>query len=511
MKTYDIKECKKIFLITFICCIITHFMLYSNVIKNADCWQYTNIYQASTWEISAGRWLIPIIDMVKGQLNLPILTSFLAFICVAASVVIISVTLKMNDIESLLTGITLSVSPFLAITLTYSYCCDSYALALLLSSLAAYLTQKKFSFKWMEYLAPAVMLALSLALYQTYLSVTLLLFAILLIREFQESRFADWLKRVFKHVTVVGIGMILYLAIFKVLLFVYQIDANQTYGVYTYSFIERIKLIPSRIVYAYQSFGDYFFKNTIVNNSYYRSELFSIFFVLVLLTFVASCLHKTNKLKYLTAILLLGGIPFWTCITCIISPDNPISLRNSAPLILFCPCVLVFFQEGGEGQRKRVGILRNLTYGVLACILWTYFLSSNAQYEYNREVYNQERTYAAKILYDIEKFDEYTRGMPVCIIGTINTLEYGEPSQIGKRAFWRDHNMYIGEHAYSATANDWKSFMSTELGATVNIVDWIKFGELYSSFAFSEMSVYPREGSIAIINGTLVVKLSEKQ
>lgn len=88
-----------------------------------------------------------------------------------------------------------------------------------------------------------------------------------------------------------------------------------------------------------------------------------------------------------------------------------------------------------------------------------------------------------------------------------NLDNVGVPTSINQYAFWTDFNMYKGEYAYSATANDWEQFISAELGDPITIADWMEFGYIYHSEALSQMEIFPME----IINDVIVVKLSDEQ
>lgn len=138
MKNTSKKDDLLIFALSYLSGIITHFVALSNVIKNADCWQYSSTYQSGAWEVSIGRWLIPLMDMLRGRLNIPYITIGLSCFWISLAVVFFSDIFGLSVKYSLITGGLFVTAPWICSVISYSYCCDSYALGFFLSVLAVW-------------------------------------------------------------------------------------------------------------------------------------------------------------------------------------------------------------------------------------------------------------------------------------------------------------------------------------------------------------------------------------
>lgn len=134
------KERISVFVTTFVACIFAHFAVLINIIKNADCWQYSTTYQSGAWEVSIGRWLIPVIDMLRGRLNIPYITAGLAFFWVSLASVFFSDIFALRLKSAVVVAVCFAVAPWMCGVLPYSYCCDSYALGFFLSIFSVWCT-----------------------------------------------------------------------------------------------------------------------------------------------------------------------------------------------------------------------------------------------------------------------------------------------------------------------------------------------------------------------------------
>lgn len=213
-----------------------------------------------------------------------------------------------------------------------------------------------------------------------------------------------------KYASVVVVGQVLYLVVLKLLLKLFSIEVNMTYGVYTRSVLDILRMIPSRIKYTYSCFVGYFFSNGLLRNCYFRPQMFTALFAII--AWIKTNRVYKKKFQCVCIIVLIALAPLAAGITATISPDNPIGIRNSEPIIFCIPCMLMFTSN----KNKLMVILQRCTYFVLIGICGTFFFPNNVQYEFERQMYNQEHTFASQIVYELEKIMEYERGMPVCII-----------------------------------------------------------------------------------------------
>ena len=498
--------------------IMTHFLLLTHVIKNADCWQYSNTYQSGRWEVSIGRWFLPIWDFVRGSLNIPYLTAIFSIIIISVVPIVISKTLKLNKTVTVLLAITLVVSPYMSIIMTYSYCSDTYSLAFLFAAIGALMLSLGADEKRNRLIrigVGAIFIMLSLAIYQIYLGVTCVLLMLKLIREATEEplskkRVTKLMRKLGIYIAGLGLGMGLYSLVTSVVLRVTDLHANQVYGAFGNSVVSIIKNIPARVIYIYQRTYKYFLQTGLVKNRYFRNQIIAVFLVFFVVWVIYSIWQYS--MNWQQAIIYIVGIALVPVVAegvLMASPGDELSLRLSGPLIMCLPLLLYLVKWDSVSTPKILIRGANL---FLILYLWTCFLSANATYASLITHYNQEKTYSQQIVYEIERQDAYYRGMPVCIIGTINTDEFGEPSSAYPYAYWSNSgNIYRGEKSYASASKNWFVFMTDELGVNLNMVGIDTFREIYASEEFKEMKLFPKEGSVKMIDGVMVVKLSEEQ
>lgn len=165
---------RKVLISLWACCAI-HFMFLINIIKNADCWQYSSTYLAYKWEVSAGRWLIPLVDLSRGRLNIPYFSAMSSFVVLSVISCIFVKCFPNIDLldKCIMLGLFFS-APFVCNILSYSYCAEAYFISFLFSILSSLYIVKMNQTNKVKYgLISAVSLVCSMALYQAFFPVVL--------------------------------------------------------------------------------------------------------------------------------------------------------------------------------------------------------------------------------------------------------------------------------------------------------------------------------------------------
>ena len=172
-------------LVSALCCgVVTHGFALVNVLHN-----YDNILQQPKGlgvGILFGRWLLSALgdfnDVVFDlNYNLPLVNglAFLLFIALSAAVLIDVLKIKRTGC-AILVGCLMATFPTVGATMAFRYTAPYYGLALLLAVLAAWEADRKRCWGW---LLSALLLTLSMGLYQAYPPVTISLFVLVLMRD----------------------------------------------------------------------------------------------------------------------------------------------------------------------------------------------------------------------------------------------------------------------------------------------------------------------------------------
>ena len=213
---------------TFLFGLIAHGYCYSNLYYSHDS---LLVYQGSdvVTQISLGRFLVPLYLKVRGEFYVPWLAGLLSlfFLAAAAYLTVRLLSIERKPLICLVCGI-LATSVSLTLTnATYMKDVDIYMLSLLLSAAAAYICVRfRFGF------APsAVLLCLSLSLYQAFFQVAVFLLMVCVVRTILDQ--AD-VKAVLlsgvKALAALLLGLILYYAVLQIVLRVTGIPMADSYN-----------------------------------------------------------------------------------------------------------------------------------------------------------------------------------------------------------------------------------------------------------------------------------------
>ena len=194
-------------------------------------------------------------------------------------------------------------------------------------------------------------------------------------------------------------------------------------------------------------------------------------------------------------------VPAAANVTDIINPNTQILLRMAggmAVIPLFCFALVAQGIQLWRGTLQKVGIL-----ALALVLLRGYMLQSNNDIQVLAADKTQAVTLGNAIVAQLADREEYQQGMPVAILGRPKVVEseYRNKSnlQIRYGIFWPD-----AENNWDA----WKRLMDQELGAKISWCGYEQAEALWEDEDFRNMPGFPKEGSIAVLDGVLVVKVT---
>lgn len=491
------KDRKRIFLITFIIGLIVHFELISKELLAYDGYWHYGSMLAKGWEISLGRFLIPFADIFRGSVVVSILTTTLSLIAIGFASIFLNETLKIRKTYlKIVISILLVVTPTISLTFMYAYTSFGYSLAMLFAVLSVYFLNKTKHKK--NIILALICIVAALGFYQAYLSYITALFAITLIFKIIEDKKVI-VKEFLINILIIVIGMIMYyiclIAITKIL--------NLTISDYSNGnailSIETFKNLFSSIQNTYTTFYNFYFTDQIVNNiSWFRNILYAVMFILIMINFITITINnKIYKVpsKIITLIIMILAFPIFTCSIELIAQSRSINLLMASSLYL--PIIILLKQNELLKENFFTNILNIISFIVSIVIIWTYILSNNATYVatdlYNKQMYSVGNNIVEKL----KENDEIKEGMPVIIKGKLNFSIHNDELLKLTNFDVSDVNMWT-----------WQIFLQDNLGIGWNICDFSDDKGITAEVEYEQMPVYPEEGSIKVINGIAVVKLS---
>lgn len=494
------KDRKTIFLTTFVIGLLVHFALYSNELLAYDAYWHYGSFLAKGWEISLGRFLIPFSDILRGSVVGSFLCTFISLVILSFSSIFLigALNIKKNYLK-ILVAILVVVTPTISLTLMYPYTSNGYTFAMLFAVLSIYFINKDKHFK--NILFTLIYVIVTLAFYQAYLCVITALLLISYIFKLidNNSTSKELLKSLFIDIIIIGVGMVIYYIGLNIIIAILGLNITSYSSGNTIFSMETIKNILPAIQNTYTTFFDFYFSDNIINNSgWFRHIFYGILFAIILINFILLIINRKIYSSPAKIVLLLLGIllfPIFACSIELIAQSRNINLLMATSL--YIPIIVLIKQIELIQNGKFNNIIQILSYIVSALIIWTFILSDNATYIATKLYNDQMYAVGNRILTSIDNNAEITDKTPIVVLGHLDFSIQNESLLNLTNFDVSDVNIWT-----------WQIFLQDHLGIGRNICTMESYTEIMNSEEYLNMSIYPSEGCIKIINGTAVVKLN---
>jgi len=455
------------------------------------------------WQISLGRWLQPVIVMLRGYICAPLLIMVLqGLFLISASYMIIDlfcISNKLNVIMVigvLVTNITITLT-----NATYLPWSDMFALSLFLAVLSVYAFEK-IDVKPIKYIVVIFSVCAMLAIYQAYLSVLLGLILISLILLDNEKTIMDYLKIIAQWFCCLLIAGIIYYVTWKLIVHFMDITVADTYNGLSNAKVGFRDLV-ARALGTYPEFFVYFSNPSSYTTLYSINPVISAILVIsnwicIVSSFVIVIL-KSKGLNRLYNIILCCLFPLALGFVKIFSGETFHSLMKYSYVLVYVFLIIIldrYIVDWRLSIKRAVSIVTSLC---IILLVWNNIVFANQAYTEKALQEKQTFAYVTNLVNRIEAYPGYIAGVtPVNFVGTIEGSGYFDDA-LG----WGG----ISSAGYSTTMITYRGVLTEYLNTMINTN--MVFSELETSEATVGMPNYPSDGSIAIINDTMYVKLSD--
>lgn len=468
-------------------------------------------YNAYVVEDVAGRYLLKYAAHLKSTFVMNWLAVVLGILFLTWGNILVCRILSIGTtIGKVISGLFIILSPCVTETFTYYYVADVYLFCFLLVAYAVYLLYEKRTI-WRMLLAAGSLFS-SLAFYQAYLFVAVVLFIYVLLEDLLKNE-KSW-KEIGRGILYqAGSGMIAlaaYVGVEKFLKAMKLIVYHESR--FKLAEVLNISILPGAIADGYKSFFQYFFTMDYINNSWKaRNIVNGICLILGLILLIAAARNKKrtwqNKLGIIVVVLIIP-IAFMG-----IRILNWQEARASIIMLPTMPLFYVGIWALWNRQQERQETIINLC-GWSLYIVAFYLLAIMSVYVSIYQLcikYYVDKTdsMAQRIIERIEKeYPETTTGSPVFICGDVDEGVYPQDYWItqasyimhGTQACWG--MFYDREGVYT-----WDYYMRANFGVEYEMVSE-QGPEIYASKFYKEMPLWPEKGCIQKMeDGILVVKL----
>lgn len=460
---------------------------------------------------ASGRWALGLLNDAAKQLvgayQLPFINGFISILLIAFTVILIVNSLGVNSaIISVIIGSTVIAFPSVASHFAFMFTAPAYFLSMFLGALSVFILHKRPCV--CSFVISALLCCFSVGIYQAYLSfaASYALVIVLIFAFRHELGAGEVLKKALLLVAMLITGLVLYLLINKAFVHIMGIELTTYQGLDKIGKID-FRLIPKAVFQAYYEqlsptwlgiISCQFEKNlTIVNE------------LLCVVLFCLLILKKSlSGKKMLLVVLLFVLVPLALNSMYIMAPGSMAGvhslMRMSLVFTYVLPAVyLDILCENVVASKVKNAALAFAVF-LLASVPITYSYRDNVAYLNAQIVEEQAEAYYGSMVTRIRSTEGYRDELPVAYIGSAISDETMTTLPM-RGDIWT----YILSFSLKdvVSADMWQEFCAVHLGWSPSVVEDVS--AFLTDDSVSKMPCYPDDGSIQIINDTIVVKLSE--
>ena len=488
--------------------LIAHAFVYFNLVYSHDSViVYVN---DAAWQVSIGRYLQPVYELVRGKLAVPWLIGLIALCYIALSAFLICdlLDIRKNLAVASVCGVLATNAAFSVSQATYLYLADVFMLAMLLCMLGVYLLQKyRFGF-----LPAALLFSVSLALYQGYLAAAVGLLLLLGIKLLLEQKPAKEIASfACRAVAALLLSGLVYWLGMKLALSVTGVSAASSYNSFAAAGEASVSLL-SRVLAAYKTFFKFFLKRTAYNTVpliFAGGALFVCACAALLRMLRQKRLPAASVLLIFVAFLLL---PFGLTVTVFFS-------KGLSHEVMLYPLCLVYVaaiwlieralrEDAPAPERKARGmaLLRGVAVAAAGLLLFCNMVFSNQAYLKKKLEYDAQLATVSRLVDRMENTEGYVPGeTPVAIAGRlIDSYGYNFP---GFEDYYDVAGLMYSMPLTFYGAYD--AYFEDVMGRPLNLLPEADCDAFAARPEVVDMPCFPSLACCQMIDGVLVVKLSD--
>ena len=498
-KAADIlKRNKKVFWYTIIIGILTHAFRMTNTMICADTTNYFTSISPS-WVTTLGRFLLPGVEKLRGNVELPWLIGLISLMMIELSAVLFTELFDIREeIFYVIIAWMFSANPVVTSIFAYMYTADGYMIALFFSVLTAYLCFRKKGIAGL--LLASLSLAVSTGFYQAFLSVTILLMLFYLFRmlSVKETSMKEIGRMTGRCLATGVIGLIVYGIVLTIARKIGDYTVTNYMGMDQVGGFHVADLLQA-FVDCYVDFARFYLVRFEWNCYNVMNIMMFLLTAVVWLVLVTKRkLWKTPARVVLMAC-LFPLLPVVCHIFEFASPDvSYTSTSMEYSLILVYLLLIIMWTDLKE---MKGNILRILTVVLLLCISFHFTVIANRAY-YNMENANTKvEMLLNRLEMRMEMTEGYRENMPLAIYGSCYQIpEYvpAAPMMSGVVS-----NIFISQDS------EYVSMLNHYLSTAYGTAGMEQKKQIVATEEFAEMEPWPAENSVRVIDGVMVLYLSD--
>lgn len=442
-------------------------------------------------DISSGRWGLELIRVIFPDYSMPWLYGAVSLLLLAAAICLMLSVLKIKNrvLQAVLAAVIITF-PAQIDTFLYMFVSSSYAVAVLLAVLSAWLFARETRGRW--FICPTL-LALSMGIYQAYLALPASLLVLLLIKRCMDGDdcgeiFRDGLR----YVGMLAAGVAVYCVVLALTLFI----PGETLNGYAADGLGENGLLHG-LVQAYAIFPRLLFRGWFgyVTEGLSRAmHCVCVFFAAIelLAAFIRMKEGKRRGLFVLLVVLFPLSISFIYLITATV---HTLVLYGFISVYL----LLGVLADGRIDPRRRFE--KDVLLAAMTLITLSNVTFANSVYLKQYLQYENAMAFYTEVVTQIKMHEDYDPDCAVAVIGDADATLYTEEEISG-------HYM-AGMYPTLVNVYSREDFMRYYVGFDVGYASYTEKLEIAQTEEFASMPTYPDSSSIQRIGDYMVVKLGE--
>ena len=501
------KDLQFIFLCVFAWGLVAHgYAFMRSAFSHDSLNEFNGADGSNYWKIQLGRFVVPLYRAVfRTDLTLPWLVGVLSMVWIGLAVFLIVRMFRMESklLICLTAGILTANMTVTGAASTYMMDCDYDMFAMLCSVAAVYLWK---NVRW-GWLMGAIPVAVSLGIYQSYVTVTIALVMIVCILELlQDGVFRNVFGRGMKAIGMILLGGAGYYAALQAVLWITGIPISS--GDY-HSLDTMLTLTPKFIILlALYAYGDWFHRLTNPVSPYPEFLVQGINFLL-LLAAAAILLYGIWKrrekwLEMLLCIALAAVLPLGMNLIFVLSAGVIHDLMVYSTWLTYLLILLLADWFSKQNVCRGREILRTSCMVLTAVMLYSNVQTANVVY-LKKDL--EQEAFLSLMTRVISRMEDYEGYIP----GTTPVVFVGNSSQVNEfiSGFEKYHGIVGADMGVTDTSDDdrIRRYFHYILGNPAIMARNDIWNAMQDDERTAAMPAYPSEGCIAMMEDVLVVKL----
>ncbi len=467
-----------------------------NYIPQHDSLNYISTF-AGNWELTLGRFLLPLYGVFRGNLPVPFLTGIISMVCLTIMVYLLTDILEINKPLYILLA-----SAFLSANITHTellssfiYVEDVCMTAAMLACLSVFILNKTKKLTWKA--LSVILLVVSMGLYQAYLATAATLILLLSMKEILKSgKFGrEGIRKLILGAFTLAFACIIYFLIKNLIMMTSGLQEASDYHSLT-NILHDLGSIPSRLYVNYGSKISMFFIRKEMNLGRIGNCLLAISAVCIIYR-----IFRLQKINFKTRLIFFTLFLISTLTALLFNiGTGMIAYRLSFAIFLyyiFLLSVLDVFQNSFSGE-----IITNRAVCIfLSLVIWSNLVYSNGAYTTQKVIFDRSISLYTRLLDDMYEIPEYVHNKtPVILLGDYTFDDYAY--NLSKKEY-RDLGAFKNTSVtYPLTVKNLLHYLGEEVNLVQDENTVSKFIEKQET---KNMPSFPYKGYIQMVDDYLVI------